>query len=260
MCGDTHMTVQLLPLFSPLFHLTAFLPLSAHQSTHRPRQQLLNHQSKALSCSPHLYLPPLASWPVSGPQQAGLHSTSHTYQLCQPANGRLGRTAGNQNKRRPFWPMDIHLERSDCRQHFKKGYIKMEEMMPDWLPGHEASRTGHTTAYPNILPAALSPATAASSISPRTSGQSVMHPAAHHRSEPTGGLINTKQSSSTPQSSPHENAQQQTQDKITAIKLQTLQRQTVQLETLIKNYMCGTVLVNSIQPYSTTINAWDFWF
>jgi len=85
-----------------------------------------------------------------------------------------------------------------------------------------------------------------------------MHPAAHHRSEPTGGLINTKQSSSTPQSSPHENAQQQTQDKITAIKLQTLQRQTVQLETLIKNYMCGTVLVNSIQPYSTTINAWDF--
>jgi len=35
----------------------------------------------------------------SGPQQAGLHSISHAYQLCQPANGRSGWTAGDWKKR-----------------------------------------------------------------------------------------------------------------------------------------------------------------
>ena len=50
-CGNTHMSSHLFPLFSPPFHLTALLPLSAHQSINRPRPQKLNHHSKALSRS-----------------------------------------------------------------------------------------------------------------------------------------------------------------------------------------------------------------
>ena len=45
------MSSHLFPLFSPPFHLTALLPPSAHQSTYWPRQQYLNHYSKALSHS-----------------------------------------------------------------------------------------------------------------------------------------------------------------------------------------------------------------
>jgi len=39
------------------------------------------------------------------PLQLGLHLMSCTYQLCQPANGRADWTAGDRNKRKPFWPM-----------------------------------------------------------------------------------------------------------------------------------------------------------
>jgi len=38
------------------------------------------------------------------PPASGLPSESHSYQLCQPANGRAGWTAGDRNKRSPFWP------------------------------------------------------------------------------------------------------------------------------------------------------------
>jgi hypothetical protein len=47
-------------------------------------------------------------------------STSHTYQLHQLANGKVGWTASDQNKRRPFWPTKRHSEGSNCRQHIKK--------------------------------------------------------------------------------------------------------------------------------------------
>ena len=43
MLWNTRMTAQLFPLFGSLFLRTALLPLSAHHSTHRPRQQSLNH-------------------------------------------------------------------------------------------------------------------------------------------------------------------------------------------------------------------------
>jgi len=57
---------------------------------------------------------------------------SHTYQLCQPANGRAGWTAGDWNKKRPFRPTKfIHSERSICQKHIKKGHIKTEDTTPN---------------------------------------------------------------------------------------------------------------------------------
>ena len=81
------------------FHPVALFPLSVHPSTYRPRQQQLNHHSKlapSLSTSTNK---------ENGHLQPGLHLTSHTYQFCQPANGRADWTAGDQNIRRQFWPM-----------------------------------------------------------------------------------------------------------------------------------------------------------
>ena len=160
----THTSSHLFHLFSPPVHLTALLSVCT------PIHTQLNHHSKALSRSFHLSLPPLALRPISGPQHAGLHSTSHVYQLCQLANGRAGWTAGDRNKKRPFCPTRfIHLERSVCEQHIKKGHNKTEYMMPN-CPATKP----HGPGTPPLIWTSCSSTTApvaASSISPCTSGQ-----------------------------------------------------------------------------------------
>jgi hypothetical protein len=72
----------------------------------------LCHTTYSVAVSPHnplsLPLTPLSAL-HSKPNPAfhhststvGNHSTNHTYQLYQPTNGRTGRLAGAQNKRRP---------------------------------------------------------------------------------------------------------------------------------------------------------------
>lgn len=45
------MPSHLRPLFSPTFRFTTLLPLTAHPSTHRPRQQSLNCQSNIQFCA-----------------------------------------------------------------------------------------------------------------------------------------------------------------------------------------------------------------
>ena len=110
-------------------------PSSVCTPVHIPIQtKVINHHSKALSCFLLLCLTPWAKRPISGPQQAGLHPTSHAYQLCQPANGRAGWTAGDRNKKRPFWPMSfIYSEGSIWQQHIKKGHLKTEHTTPNCL-------------------------------------------------------------------------------------------------------------------------------
>ena len=73
-------------LCSPL-HNQAPLPIRARHSLAGP-VSVPKYPSQSI-------LMALAEWPVTGPQQAELHSTSHTYQLCQPANGRPGWTASD---------------------------------------------------------------------------------------------------------------------------------------------------------------------
>jgi len=41
-CGNTHISFHLFLLFSPPFRLRALLPLSAHQSVHRPSQPIFS--------------------------------------------------------------------------------------------------------------------------------------------------------------------------------------------------------------------------
>ena len=77
MCGDTHISLQL---------LTALLPLSVHPNI-----------------TPFLtaLLPLSTANNENGPRQTELHEGSHAQQLCQPANGRADWTAGDLYIRRP---------------------------------------------------------------------------------------------------------------------------------------------------------------
>ena len=89
-CGDTHMSFHL------LFHLTALLPLSIHQSTLWPSQpkQPFSHPSFTVYYHKQRKRPPASV----------LHPTGHSYHLCQTANGRADWTAGDRNIRTPFGP------------------------------------------------------------------------------------------------------------------------------------------------------------
>ena len=84
--------------YSIPFRLTALLPLSVHQSTHRPSKQHLNHHRKPLSHSLLLCLLPNKE---NSPWEAELPAGSHAHQLCQPANGRAGWPARDLYKRSP---------------------------------------------------------------------------------------------------------------------------------------------------------------
>ena len=82
------------------------------------------------------------------------------------------------------------------------------------------------------------------------SGQSTAQPAVHHRSQQTRGPVTSWQPSPTPQSSSLKSRQRLNHGKQAA----TLRRQTVLCKTLINTiYICGTVVVNAIQPYGTSI-------
>jgi len=130
--------------YSIPFHLTALLPLSVHQSTHTDlvNGSLTTTANHSLTPSFSVYFHEQRKRPPA----SVLHPTSQAYQLCQPANGRADWTAHDRNKRRLFEPMRfIHSERHNW-QHTSR---KHSSRKPDArLPGHVASRTGHTTAHP----------------------------------------------------------------------------------------------------------------
>jgi len=100
-CGDTHKSFHLLP-FIP-FHLTALLSLPVPQSTNTDlvNCSLTTTANHSLTPSFSVYFHKQRKRPTA----RVLHPTSHTYQLCQPANGRADWSAGDRNKRSPFGPM-----------------------------------------------------------------------------------------------------------------------------------------------------------
>jgi len=151
--------------YSIPFHLTALLPLSINQSTHRPSQQHFNHHRKPLSHSLLLCLLPNKE---NGPREAELHPTSHAYQLCQPASGRADWTAGNLHKRSPSDQQEaVHRKGVTANNTQKKKLGKTgdttawQRCLVDWA--HHCS-SGASSSSP-------SEPVAATSIPPRTSGQ-----------------------------------------------------------------------------------------
>ena len=106
-CGNTHMAAHL------LHHTIYSVAVSPHNSN--PPSHSLTPVS-ALCSKPNTVV-------CHGTSTMGNHSTSHAYQLCQLSNGRTGRPAGAQKKRRPSkqQPAFIIATRSNIVwRHIKK--------------------------------------------------------------------------------------------------------------------------------------------
>jgi hypothetical protein len=95
-----------------------------------------SHHSNALSLPPSLSTSANRT-ALLGASASETTSASHAYRLQQLTNGRLDWTAGDQNKRRPVWPTNGHLEGVTCLWHIKKvlllRHIKKQETMPECL-------------------------------------------------------------------------------------------------------------------------------
>ena len=120
------------------------------------------------------------------------HSTSHTYQFCQLANGRPGWTARDQYKRGQFsklcpfpahYMRSTHQQRNNQLRHIKKVEQKYESpaTMPHGLGTPQLSRGN---AASGTRPAPTPAATSQSQ--PRIQ-------AAHPRLRPTGCLFTRQQ-------------------------------------------------------------------
>ena len=112
--------------YSIPFHLTALLPLSIPQSTHT------NLVNCSLTAKANHSLTPSFSVcfhkQSKQPPASVLHPTSHTYQLCQPTNGRAGWTACDRNKRSPFGPTRFsHSERSNQQHTSRKENCEVKQ-------------------------------------------------------------------------------------------------------------------------------------
>jgi hypothetical protein len=94
----------------------------------------------------------------------------------------------------------IHLERSNCQQHVKKGYVTKEETTPDYLAMMPCGLGAPPLIQACCQHSALRLHQLSHDNSPWTSGQSVTHPAVHHCSCLTRRLITTQQPGSTSQS------------------------------------------------------------
>ena len=98
-CGDTHMSFHL--LFNPVSPHSSPSPVRTPGNTYRlGNGSLTTTANHTLTSSFSIYFHEQRKrQPASA-----LKPTSHAYQLCQPANGRVYWTAGDRNKRSPFGP------------------------------------------------------------------------------------------------------------------------------------------------------------
>jgi len=108
--GHPHVIPSPSPIQSRFTSQLSFLCLHTNPHTDPDNSNLTTTAIHSLTPSFSVYLREPKNGPP-GPSQVGLHSMSHAYQLCQPANGRAGWTTGDRNKKSSFCPTRfIHLE------------------------------------------------------------------------------------------------------------------------------------------------------
>jgi hypothetical protein len=126
---------------------------------------------------------------ISSATASVTHPASHAYQVCQLTNGRAGRAqykTGQFSKLRPFtshYRGSTHQERNNQLQHITK-----EETTRDCLV-HDALWTGHSTAQPSTLLAALGPRL--NRLQQQAHQRQATSPETHFNHEITAAIYNT---------------------------------------------------------------------
>jgi hypothetical protein len=107
---------------TPTYNVVHLLPVTSHPSATYPHSSPL---FLPLSLSTHCYR--------NGPFHLTLHSTSHAYQLCKLANGRVHGLAVAQYKGRPKTTACIHVSLQRQGQQASRGHRLTTAKSTKWL-------------------------------------------------------------------------------------------------------------------------------